>query len=243
MAFPPRHAPRILLYVLLGALVIVFLIGILSSIGTHGTSPALWYRLGAVQVFESSDEIWIFAQVDRVAVNPDRLASPTHIHGTPFQTLIRMNGERIIQRRRFRPVSTLNWRIGAIFRFGDRFYLWRDPVAGDQTLFEWNGTEFVRASDGSISDIVELVGSGEPSATQVYERLDELSRENGFRRIAAVTKHDLALDVVSTRHSIRVYADGDPLARGGQNLVVASTSDARPWTKTLIDVQKLNNDK
>jgi hypothetical protein len=185
---------------------------------------------GSWQAFESDAELWIFLDVDvRIPRPPPASPSYGEYQLALHTFVLDMHGAK--GRYAMPPALTANSNITHFFPYNGSFYAWQWPSASNPARFyRWSNHGFEQLSQQDHASLAQKLGIAGLKDAQMEDRLLDIARKNGFRRIA----DDRALtQIVSERLGLQVEIGGSHQLN---QMVAESLDSGKSWREVLLEI-------
>lgn len=197
-----------------------------------------WWQLGAVQVFEGRDEVWIFTEADRRVRRPGALVEPTVVSLGHRQRVVALGCEGVkFSSDLVGDAATFNHNLSELFRWHGRFYCMQISSGGRPPhLWEWEGDRFAYVEANTSNEILDSLELLDATPSELPQLLDRVTRADGWRRVLAENQ---PTTTALSRASMKGAAIDLSLERSGDSefLIAQGASDvpdAGRWTATIM---------
>jgi hypothetical protein len=196
---------------------------------------AEWFSLGAIQVLEGPDGLWVFVDVDLNKSRPDKLASPSATHEVQFQRVVAFNRDGVQYQNTLTPGPSFNRNLGFIFRYGPSFYLFAGQSMGSpERMYIWRDGRFRLLDGEGLIEITKQLGLAGDSPAAQRAKLEAVTRAEGWRIVYTWIGGWPGADEIKTEtHGIKLRF----VQNGTMQSIVASSTNDRRWEVTLVEIE------
>lgn len=225
-------------------------LGLIAALGTPAIARETWSQVSSIQILEGPDEIRVFVEVERITSFDDEVIA--HLMSTHprvervSQTVFTIDprGKVTEQAVATKAGPTFHPNLGRIFRCPGGFYLYGFPsLDRPASLYQWREDHFERLGASESDEVRKAIAPFErlEPLVRVIDGLDGLSAKTGWRCMAeeACMFSTDAQPFASARHHIKIRVEMGKAPAGilrTSELIAETTSEAEPWSRTLIKV-------
>lgn len=234
-ASPGRKVMGYRLMVGLGLLVSLLIFG--AGLGLPYT---YWLHMSDLQVFEGTEGVTLFIEVERT------MRYPGFLQEAPIRTPVSLyridvSGDGMIKRQplKFSGRRTFNTNISPILRLQNAFYLVEGPSMG-RPYCQLHVLKAERIESLTLEESDTILRSvGLRCGSDDFKEFDEVTQRNGWRRLNRES-YGIGLGymepIVSKRHGVRLrFVEDGQL----QEIVAESLSGTGRWAKSLVSVSTM----